>query len=84
MSEIFAKLETINGLQILAELVESDDGPKVRFRRDDGIICQVTLGPWPDTPEGWDKAEDALAKADMSFFAAKLDNVIADLKSKSV
>lgn len=84
MSEIFAKLETVNGLQILAELVESDDGPKVRFRRDDGIVCQVTLGPWPDTPDGWAKAEEALTKADMTFCAAKLDSVIAEMKSKSV
>jgi hypothetical protein len=79
MAEFFARLETIDDRQILAELDNSDDGPRIRMRRDDGISCQATLGPWPDTEEGWEKAEEALAKMDMNKAAENLDDIIAKL-----
>lgn len=83
MSEIFAKLETVNGLQTLAELANTDDGPKIRLRRDDGVTCEITMGPWPDTEEGWQKAETALSKLDMTFATKQLDGVISQLKAQS-
>lgn len=78
----FAKLETINNLQILAELVASGDGPQIRVRRDDDVTCEITLGPWPDTEEGWAKADAALEKVDMCLLAAKLDDIISEMKIK--
>ena len=77
----FAKLETVNNLQILAELVASDDGPQIRVRRDDDVTCEITLGPWPDTEEGWAKANATLEKANMCFLAAELDKIIDQMKS---
>jgi hypothetical protein len=79
----FARLEVIGGRQVLAELDNSDDGPRIRLRRDNGISCQMTMGPWPDTEEGWAKAEGALAKTDMTKVASELDNMIAKLMEPS-
>lgn len=79
MRDAFARLETVNDLQILAEIISSDKGPALRFRRDDGVSCEITVGPWPDDPEGWEKAEKALVSADMVWAARQLDGMIADL-----
>ena len=77
--DVFARLEIIDGRQILAELDNSDDGPRIRLRRDNGISCQITMGPWPDTEEGWNIAEKSLAGVDMSKVASELDGMIAKL-----
>ena len=77
----FAKLETINGLQILAELITSDDGHEIRVRRDDEVTYVITLGPWPNTEDGWAKAKTALEKANMCFLAGELDKIIAQMKT---
>jgi hypothetical protein len=78
----FARLETINGLQVLAELVCGDDGPKIRVRRDDGVSCEITIGPWLDTEDGWKRAETALEKANMHALAENLDDILAKMKSQ--
>lgn len=80
---MFAKLETIRERQILVELINSDDGPKIRIRRDDDITCEITLGPWSNTEDGWAKASSALEKSNMELLATKLDGIIAKMKAES-
>lgn len=79
MGNNFARLETINGLQVLAEIMNGEDGPHIRLRRDNEVSCEASLGPWPDTEEGWDKAEAALERADLTKAAEMLDDMIAKL-----
>lgn len=58
----FARLEVIDGRQILMELISDNDtgGPTVRVRRDDVLSIVVVMGPWEDTEEGWNMAEATL------------------------
>lgn len=76
MCEVFARLEEINGRQILAELFNGDEGPCVRFRRDDGISAEIKLGPFSDDERGWDAANDMLLTADLADWAGKLDQTL--------
>lgn len=71
--EIFAKLEVVAGRQILAELVNGDEGPQIRIRRDGAVSCTITKGPWPDDDEGWDAAETAFAETNLTVEAANID-----------
>lgn len=75
--EIFARLEVVADRQILAEIVNGDDGPKVRLRRDHEITVEVTHGPWPDTDDGWEKAEAFLGDLDLVRQAAEIDRQVA-------
>ena len=78
----FARLETHAGQLVLAELTLADDEFRLRIRRDREITCEMKLGPWPDTDEGYAAAQNAIDKLDMAEAARILDAMIADLLSK--
>lgn len=77
--KIFARLEVIEGRQILAELVDRDEGPHVRVRRDAEVTAELSHGPWPDSEAGWQAAEEALAGIDMEKAAMELDAAMSRL-----
>lgn len=77
MDDMFARLEVIDGRQILAELVNGDEGPKIRIRRDNDITVEIFAGPWPDNDSGWDAAEKKLRDVDLTVAAAEIDSKVA-------
>lgn len=71
--EIFARLEIHDGLQVLCQVKEghNDDGeygPMIVTRCDPNVIFETTEGPWADTADGWEAAEQALREKDLAEF----------------
>ena len=79
MLDNFARLEIIEGRQVLAELLIGDDGPEIRVRRDNGLSAEMKLGPWTDDDNGWGAAEKVLAEADLAEAAVQLDAALAQM-----
>jgi hypothetical protein len=90
MSKPFAKLfDTPQGqLLVTTETGTSEAyGPCLRTRGADagGIIVEITHGPWPDTPGGWDHVQallDAFDQAQAEECAASFVRMIANLSSE--
>ena len=71
----FARLEVHGGLQVLTrvEAKDVDDrgyGPCVVTRCDPTVTMEVTEGPWPDTPSGWNEAEAVMKAKNLEEFAS--------------
>jgi hypothetical protein len=74
MNEDFARLERHSDMQVLCFVAalekENSYGPCVVTRCNPaGLDISVTTGPFPDTDEGWDAANEAMATKDLAAFA---------------
>jgi hypothetical protein len=77
----FARLEEVDGRQILAEIFCASDkeGPKLRIRRDMSVSMELTLGPWGTGEKAWEKALEELEGIDMQLAAQEFDELLANL-----
>lgn len=73
--KIFARLEEIDGEQILAEIIPQDgDLLILRYRRDNLDAHILTHeGPFPNDDEGWKLATAKLENANLMVLAAEMD-----------
>lgn len=84
----FARLETHDGLQVLAFIEAKDQGENGEYgpclirRCDPSISVTTTLGPWSDDDEGWDAAEAALRNMDMAEYAKLATDLVANFQSQ--
>ena len=78
----FARLEVVEGRQILAELINEEDELKIRLRRDYEVVLEMKIGAWSDDDAGWGAAETALMKLDLTKSAAKLDAMFETISSR--
>lgn len=77
----FARLETINGAQILAQIEMANEGLQICVRMDRDASVQICGPFYDDDDDGWAAARHRLLNLDFAEVALQLENLLSPFAS---